>query len=111
MPDIASLQEDPVTPVASLNITRHETYNRTCPSPSIRLKQTLTILGWRRRTLSSQYSYWIASLVPFTSWASNLSLGSGKLQHFVVKVHPPHVSPLSRPGTRPGIRPVIRDHR
>jgi hypothetical protein len=26
----------------------------------------------------------------------------------VVTTHPPHVSPLSRPGTRPGIRPVIR---
>jgi hypothetical protein len=41
-------------------------------------------------------------------WVSNLSLGSGRHRHFVVKAHPPHVSPLSRPGTRPGIRPVIR---
>ena len=37
-----------------------------------------------------------------------MSLGSDRSGTLSTKAHPPHVSPLSRPGTRPGIRPVIR---
>jgi hypothetical protein len=39
-----------------------------------------------------------------------VSLGSSEDRHSSCTAHPPHVSPLSRPGTRPGIRPVIREH-
>src|SRR5689334_15243837 len=41
--------------------------------------------------------------------ASNLPFGSGGFDASSSQAHPPHVSPLSRPGTGPGIRPVIRE--
>jgi hypothetical protein len=68
--------------------------------PSIRLKQTSKILRWRRRTLSFvQLLDRVLRFVHSESRhrnsegkaviASNLSLGSGKLQHLVIEAHPP----------------------
>ena len=68
-----------------LNIIGRGTYNRTCPFPSIRLKQALAgPVAWRRtiRPLRS-----VSSAGPFTATivaASNLSVGSGVIVTFAV---------------------------
>jgi hypothetical protein len=68
------------------------------------------VVRWCGRTLSLSFLR-TASSVPVTIVGVYLVPRLGQLQHVFVTVHPPHVSPLSRPGTRPGIRPVIRQPR